>query len=76
MLQNIAGFASDNCLIQNNKENCKIKNDNYTKYIIIIIIIIYSDNPLLRQFDDTLRTGLITILNVDCLLYTSPSPRD
>jgi len=24
-----------------------------------------SDNPLLRQFDDTLRTGLITILNVD-----------
>ena len=23
-----------------------------------------SDNPLLRQFDDTLRTGLITILNV------------
>ena len=24
-----------------------------------------SNNPLLRQFDDTLRTGLITILNVD-----------
>jgi len=24
-----------------------------------------SDNPLLRQFDDTLQTGLITILNVD-----------
>jgi len=24
-----------------------------------------SDNPLLRQFDDTLLTGLITILNVD-----------
>ena len=24
-----------------------------------------SDNPLLRQFDDTLRTGLVTILNVD-----------
>ena len=24
-----------------------------------------SDNPLLRQFDDTLWTGLITILNVD-----------
>jgi len=24
-----------------------------------------SDNLLLRQFDDTLRTGLITILNVD-----------
>jgi len=24
-----------------------------------------SDNPLLRQFDDTLRTGLIAILNVD-----------
>jgi len=24
-----------------------------------------SDNPLLRQFDDTVRTGLITILNVD-----------
>jgi len=24
-----------------------------------------SDNPWLKQFDDTLRTGLITILNVD-----------
>ena len=28
-----------------------------------------SDHPLLRQFDDTLRTGLITILNVDINSY-------
>jgi len=34
-------------------------------HLILLSLIGYASNPLLRRFDDTLRTGLINILNVD-----------